>query len=80
MKLGEIKQYREKLRGKSAAEVGDELIKLRREQFALRMQRATGQNPKPDQFGTARRNIARAKTIQREAEKKASAATGGKKS
>jgi large subunit ribosomal protein L29 len=81
MKLGEIKQYREKLRGKSAAEVGDELIKLRREQFALRMQRATGQSPKPDQFGVARRNIARAKTIQREAEKKAAgAATGGKKS
>jgi large subunit ribosomal protein L29 len=81
MKLGEIKQYREKLRGKTAAEVGDELIKLRREQFALRMQRATGQSPKPDRFGVARRNIARAKTIQREAEKKASsAATGGKKS
>jgi ribosomal protein L29 len=45
------------------------------------MQRATGQSPKPDQFGVARRNIARAKTIQREAEKKtSSAATGGKKS
>jgi len=38
------------LRGKSAAELSDELLKMRKEQFALRMQRATGQAPKPDQF------------------------------
>ena len=38
------------LRTKTAAELADELIKLRKEQFALRMQRATGQAPKPDQF------------------------------
>jgi len=54
------------LRGKSAAELAEELVKLRKEQFALRMQRATGQNPKPDQFGKVRRNIARLKTVQRE--------------
>jgi len=54
------------LRKKSAAELADELVKLRKEQFALRMQRATGQNPKPDQFGKVRRNIARLKTVQRE--------------
>ena len=53
------------LRGKSAAELSDELLKLRKEQFALRMQRATGQQPKPDQFGAARRNIARVKTALR---------------
>ena len=47
------------LRGKSAAELTDELLKLRKEQFALRMQRATGQAPKPDQFTKVRRNIAR---------------------
>ena len=29
-------------------------VKLRKEQFALRMQRATGQQPKPDQFGKVR--------------------------
>ena len=68
------------LRGKSAAELGDELLKLRKEQFALRMQRATGQSPKPDQFGDARRNIARLKTVQRQAQLKAAPATGGKKS
>jgi ribosomal protein L29 len=30
------------------------------------MQRATGQNPKPDQFSKVRRTIARLKTVQRE--------------
>ena len=54
------------LRGKSAAELTDELLKMRKEQFALRMQRATGQAPKPDQFQKVRRNIARLKTVQRE--------------
>jgi large subunit ribosomal protein L29 len=51
------------LRSKSAAELNDELIKLRKEQFALRMQRATGQPIKPDQFGKVRKNVARLKTI-----------------
>jgi large subunit ribosomal protein L29 len=55
------------LRAKSPAELADELLKLRKEQFALRMQRATGQAPKPDQFGKVRRNIARVKTVLREA-------------
>jgi large subunit ribosomal protein L29 len=64
------------LRGKSAADLSDELLKLRKEQFALRMQRATGQSPKPDQFSKVRRNIARLKTVQRETEL---AAAGGKK-
>jgi large subunit ribosomal protein L29 len=68
------------LRTKSPAELADELLKLRKEQFALRMQRATGQSPKPDQFGKVRRNIARLKTVQREAALKAAPATGGKKS
>jgi len=65
------------LRGKSAAELTDELLKMRKEQFALRMQRATGPAPKPDQFQKVRRNIARLKTVQREAALKA--ATGEKK-
>ena len=65
------------LRAKSAAELSDELLKMRKEQFALRMQRATGQAPKPDQFQKVRRNIARLKTVQREVALKA--ATGEKK-
>ena len=54
------------LRSKSAAELTDELHKLRKEQFALRMQRATGQAIKPDQFGKVRKNVARLKTVLRE--------------
>jgi large subunit ribosomal protein L29 len=54
------------LRTKSAAELADELIKLRKEQFALRMQRATGQSIKPDQFGKVRKNVARLKTVLRQ--------------
>jgi large subunit ribosomal protein L29 len=58
----EAKEYR----AKTAEELGEELLKLRKEQFALRMQRATGQAVKPDQFGKVRRNIARLKTVLRE--------------
>ena len=50
---------------KSATELQTELMSLRKEQFALRLQRATGQAVKPDQFSKVRRNIARAKTVQR---------------
>ena len=49
--------------GKSDEELGEELLKLRREQFNLRMQGATGQGAKPDQHGKVRRNIARLKTV-----------------
>ena len=51
------------LRGKSRVELQEELLKLRREQFNLRMQRATGQAARPDQFGKVRRDIARVKTV-----------------
>lgn len=54
------------LRGKNAAELNDELLKLRREQFSLRMQRATGQGVKPHEFGRVRKDIARLKTVLRE--------------
>jgi large subunit ribosomal protein L29 len=53
-------------RSKSATELNDELLKLRKEQFALRMQRATGQGVKPTEFGRVRRSIARLKTVMRE--------------
>jgi large subunit ribosomal protein L29 len=51
------------LRGKTAGDLGDQLLKLRREQFNLRMARATGQAAKPDQFAKVRKNIARVKTV-----------------
>jgi large subunit ribosomal protein L29 len=66
-------EYLAKLRGKNAEELTDELMKLRKEQFALRLQRATGQAVKPDQFGKVRKNIARLKTIAREAQLKSAA-------
>ncbi len=53
------------LHKKSTAELHNEMLSLRKEQFALRLQRATGQAVKPDQFGKVRRNIARVKTVQR---------------
>jgi large subunit ribosomal protein L29 len=58
------------LRDKSDAALSEELLKLRREQFNLRMQAAAGQGAKPDQHGKVRRSIARIKTLQRERVKK----------
>ena len=54
------------LREKSIEELKEELLKLRREQFNLRIQDATGQLARPDQFSKVRRNIARVKTVIRE--------------
>jgi len=61
-----VEKQLETLRGNDAKASNAELLNLRREQFALRLQRATGQQPKPDQFGKVRRNIARVKTVQAE--------------
>jgi len=44
----------------------EELLKLRREQFNLRMAAASGQTTKPDQFGKVRKNVARVKTALRQ--------------
>ncbi|MFP6828490.1 MAG: 50S ribosomal protein L29 [Gammaproteobacteria bacterium] len=54
------------LRAMTDEALSEELLKLRREQFNLRLQAATGQGAKPDQFGKARRDIARIKTVLRE--------------
>ena len=51
------------LRKKTESELAEELLGLRKEQFNLRMQRATGQLSRPDQFGKVRKNIARIKTL-----------------
>jgi large subunit ribosomal protein L29 len=60
-----IRDYRKELLKKSGTELQGELMSLRKEQFALRLQRASGQAVKPDQFSKVRRNIARVKTKQR---------------
>ena len=54
------------LRAKSEGELAEELLKLRREQFNLRMQQATGQLARTDQYGKVRRSIARVKTVMNE--------------
>jgi large subunit ribosomal protein L29 len=62
-------------RQKSAADLQKELLGMRREQFNLRMARATGQSTKPDQFSKVRRNIARLKTVMGEQRRAGSAAS-----
>ena len=54
------------IRDMDASALQEELLKLRREQFNLRMQVATGQGARPDQPGKVRKDIARIKTVLRE--------------
>ena len=51
------------LKTKNRQELDDELVLLRREQFNLRMQRATGELNRHTEHGRVRRNIARVKTV-----------------
>ena len=51
------------LRSKSRQELEAELVELRREQFNLRMQGATGQLAQNHEFGRVRKDIARVKTV-----------------
>lgn len=53
----------QELRDKNRIELDEELTGLFKEQFNLRMQRGSGQSPRPDQFSKVRKNIARVKTI-----------------
>jgi len=60
------------IRAKTADQLNEMLLDLRREQFNLRFQRATGQNEGQGRVKIVRRDIARVKTIL--AEKTSSAA------
>lgn len=51
------------LREKSADELQQTLLDLLKDQFNLRMQRATGQLAQNHLLGQVRRNIARVKTV-----------------
>ncbi len=51
------------LREKSVEELQTELLELRKEQFNLRMQRATGQSEQSHTLNNVRRDIARVKTV-----------------
>jgi large subunit ribosomal protein L29 len=63
------------LRGKTRAELREELGELRKEQFNLRMAAASGQPARPDQHAKAMGKIARVKTVLREMDR---AQAGGK--
>ena len=54
------------LREKSVDELQEELIKLRKEQFSLRMQFASGQLGQVHLVKEVRRDIARVKTVMKE--------------
>ena len=51
------------VRAKTADELKDQLVDLKKEQFNLRFQRATQQLEKPARMREVRRDIARIKTI-----------------
>ena len=65
MKIGD-------LRAKSADELKDELLDLRKERFNLRFQKASGQLENTARARQVRRDIARIKTVLRQSQQAAS--------
>ncbi len=59
-------KYVEDLRGKSAAELGEELVAAKKELFNLRFQNATSQLDNTARIKDVRRNIARIQTVMAE--------------
>ena len=53
----------EDVRAMTVDQIGDEVVKLKKEQFNLRFQRATGQLENTSRVRQVRRDIARLKTI-----------------
>ena len=56
----------QELREKSVDELSDELLRLRKEEFSLRMQFASGQLGQTHLMKEMRRDIARVKTLMKE--------------
>jgi large subunit ribosomal protein L29 len=56
----------EDVRALTQDQLGDELLKLKKEQFNLRFQRATGQLENTSRVRAVRRDIARVRTIARQ--------------
>ena len=54
----------EEVRGLTADQLDDRLVKLKKEQFNLRFQRASGQLENTSRVREVRRDIARIKTVQ----------------
>ncbi|MBE0452666.1 50S ribosomal protein L29 [Roseovarius autotrophicus] len=64
------------LRDKTPDQLREELVRLKKEQFNLRFQAATGQLENPAQMRRARREAARVKTILNEKARTAAAEQG----
>ena len=58
-----IKNYVEDLRGKSAADLQEELVAAKKELFNLRFQNATNQLDNTSRIKEVRKNIARIQTL-----------------
>lgn len=56
-------KYVEELRGKSAQELGEELVAAKKELFNLRFQNATNQLDNTSRIKEVRKNIARIQTV-----------------
>ncbi len=63
----------DELRGKTTEDLAENLLVLRREQFNLRMQRATGELARPSEYSRVRKDIARVKTVMNELKRKSKA-------
>jgi len=64
----------EDLRGRSDDQLTERLVELKKEQFNLRFQRASGQLENSARIGQVRKEIARIRTIQGERRRTAAAA------
>ena len=69
--MAKKKQTAEDFRGKSADELGEQLVKLKKEQFNLRFQRANGQLENTGRVRQVRKDIARIETVLSEQRRKA---------
>ena len=61
----------DEIRGLTPDQLADQLVSLKKEQFNLRFQKATGQIEKTHRVGEVRKDIARLKTVLRAKQAKA---------
>jgi large subunit ribosomal protein L29 len=73
-KAAKVSSQADDLRAKTQDQLGDQLVKLQKEQFNLRFQKANGQLEKTNRVRVVRREIARIKTIMNEHAAKAAQA------
>lgn len=57
------KQFMEELKGKSAAELNEDLVAAKKELFNLRFQNATNQLDNTSRINEVKKNIARIQTV-----------------